>query len=222
MIETMNKITDHWKDYVLEKYDLIWETGNTDTEMINLWTDAVHLQGKGIKSALEIGCGSGDTCKFLASKGMDTLGVDINPPSIEKAKLKENENLKFECTNFSDLKLKKSIDFIYDNTIYQNCVSKYTEQDVEAYLGKLYEISRPGTLFFGNWMKYNKEVERLNDALPLIHIQDVIEDFGSWWDIKFIREGVYDFTREYNKELGVEYLEKGGITSYAVLMERKK
>jgi len=187
-----------------------------------LWDFSFHLKAKGIKTALEIGCGAGDTCKFLADKGIETLGIDIHLASIEKAKTKERDNLKFECANFSDLKIKNSVDFIYDNTIYQNCVSVYGEDHISAYLEKLKEITAPGTLFFGNWMKYDSKLAKINPNLPLIHIQDIIEDFASWWDIKFIREGVYDFTKDYNKELGEKYIEKGGITSYAVLMKRKK
>ena len=145
MIETMNKISDHWKDIIFEKEDLIWETGSVDTEILKL-----NKQGllDNVKSILEIGCGAGDTCKFFNDKGIKTMGIDIHPPSIEKAKKKEGENLKFECTNFSDLKLKEEVDFIYDNTIYQNCVSKYGEQDINAYLSKLGEISKEGTVFF--------------------------------------------------------------------------
>ena len=62
MIENMNKIADHWKDIVFEKEDLIWETGNVDTEIIKLEKEG-YL--KKIKSIIEIGCGAGDTCKFF-------------------------------------------------------------------------------------------------------------------------------------------------------------
>ena len=218
MIENMNKIADHWKDIVFEKEDLIWETGNVDTEIIKLEKEG-YL--KKIKSIIEIGCGAGDTCKFFSELGIETFGIDIHPPSIRKALKKENENLSFECNNFSDIKLNTHFDMIYDNTIYQNCVSKYSEEDVEAYLSKLHEISKPGTILFANWMKHDEKLELLNPALPLIHIQDIIQDFASWWDIKFIREGLYDFTKDYNEEMGEEYVKMGGIKSYAVLMERK-
>jgi len=218
MMDTIKKISDHWKDLSFGKEDLIWETGKADTEVIKLEKEGFL---KGIDSILEIGCGAGDTCKFFSELGINTFGIDIHPPSIRKALEKENKKLRFECSNFSDIKLNTDFDMIYDNTIYQNCVAKYTEEDVEAYLSKLYEITSPGTYFFGNWMKHDKELELLNPALPLINIQDIIQDFASWWDIKFIREGLYDFTKDYNEEMGEEYKKMGGIKSYAVLMKRK-
>ena len=212
------KITDHWKDFTFQKDDLIWETGLVDTEIIKLEKDGFL---DGVSSVLEIGCGAGDTCKYFSDKGIKTLGIDIHLDSIKKAKSKENKSLKFECNNFSDIKLSESIDMIYDNTIYQNCVSKYIEKDIQAYLSKLEEVSEVGTLFFGNWMKYTNELDSINPALPMIDIRDITKDFAGWWDILFIKNGLYDFTEDYNKELGEKYARKGGIDSYAVLMKRK-
>ena len=217
MIENMN-IENPFKIMISEQEDLIWETGKTDTEVIKLEKEGLL---SGINSILEIGCGVGDTCKFFSELGIKTLGIDIHSDTIKKAKSKENKNLIFKCEDFLDFKINSTFDMIYDNTLYQNSVSSYSEEYLDSYLSKLHEISSAGTLFFANWMKHDVQVELLNPELPLIHIQDIINDFASWWDIKFIREGLYDFTKDYNEEMGEEYVKMGGIKSYAVLMERK-
>lgn len=48
------------------------------------------LCGRG-DTALEIGCHTGKTCVFLAAHGLKTLGVDINPASIEQARRRAQE-----------------------------------------------------------------------------------------------------------------------------------
>lgn len=48
---------------------------------------------------LDLACGKGRHAQALANLGMKTLGIDLSPSSIEKAKCFENESLRFKVAD---------------------------------------------------------------------------------------------------------------------------
>jgi len=74
---------DHraWNDSYREGC-LPWDTGRPSSELQRVVTQhAIHPC-----RALEIGCGTGTNCVWLAQQGFTVTGVDVAPLAIEKAK----------------------------------------------------------------------------------------------------------------------------------------
>ncbi len=48
--------------------------------------DWIALQGIGVKSSLDLGCGTGVLCARLAERGIDALGVDLSADMVARAR----------------------------------------------------------------------------------------------------------------------------------------
>lgn len=55
----------------------------------------LHLQPTSESSMIDVGCGIGRHCKYLASKGFDVTGIDLAFSNIREAKKSANGNLRF-------------------------------------------------------------------------------------------------------------------------------
>ncbi|MCA9190056.1 MAG: methyltransferase domain-containing protein [Pirellulaceae bacterium] len=75
-------MTDHvaWNDRYRDG-DLPWDTGRHSSEL------KACLQRNSIMPcrALELGCGTGSNCVWLAQQGFDVTGVDVSPLAVERA-----------------------------------------------------------------------------------------------------------------------------------------
>lgn len=61
--------------------NLPWDTGRPSTELQRVVTQHALLPCR----ALEIGCGTGSNCLWLAQQGFEVTGVDVAPLAIEQA-----------------------------------------------------------------------------------------------------------------------------------------
>ena len=60
----------------------------------------------GVPRALELGCGAGQACCYLASRGFEVSGVDISPTAIAMAQAAASErelDIRFQCRNVMQL-----------------------------------------------------------------------------------------------------------------------
>ena len=64
--------------------DTPWDTGKPDFNLI----DAVTQKPIPSCKAIDVGCGTGDNCIWLARKGFSVIGTDVSEIAIEKAKEK--------------------------------------------------------------------------------------------------------------------------------------
>jgi len=62
-----------------------WDTGITPPELVDA-VEGEHAPQPG--SALDIGCGTGTNCLFLARHGWSVTGVDFAGPAIQRARVK--------------------------------------------------------------------------------------------------------------------------------------
>lgn len=63
-----------------------WEIGRAQDDVVRLF-DRGGFKGR----VLDLGCGTGENSLFLASKGLDVVGIDRVPEAIERARAKAAE-----------------------------------------------------------------------------------------------------------------------------------
>jgi len=61
--------------------EMPWDTGEPAPELVELFEDGRLPTGR----ALDIGCGTGASVRYLAGQGYDAVGVDVSPLAIERA-----------------------------------------------------------------------------------------------------------------------------------------
>ena len=57
-----------------------WEIGRPQADLVRLFERGGSFKGK----VLDVGCGSGENSLFLASKGLEVVGIDRVPAAIER------------------------------------------------------------------------------------------------------------------------------------------
>jgi methyl halide transferase len=76
-------MANEWDERYL-KNDTPWDRGYRNSELARV----IEEQAIGPCRALEFGCGTGNDCLWLMSRGFDATGVDISPTAIERARRK--------------------------------------------------------------------------------------------------------------------------------------
>ena len=90
-----------------------WDIGRAQDDIVRL------AERGGFKGhVLEVAAGTGDNCVYLASTGLDALGIDRDPANIERARAKAAERgskAVFQVGDALDLgKLKKKFETVLD------------------------------------------------------------------------------------------------------------
>ncbi len=100
------------------------------------------------KKILDIGCGTGTTCFYFASKGADVLGVDISRNAIRLAKVNSkylglSDKVRFSEVNFPDTKVKGKYDLVLCSETLEHI------KDHEKALNEIYKLmSKKGFVLF--------------------------------------------------------------------------
>jgi SAM-dependent methyltransferase len=94
--------------------------------------------------ALDIGCGDGRIAAYLASRGMESLGVDFAAPAIERARERFGESpmLRFEV---KDICQGTPGPLPFDAVVDRGCFHGLPERLRPGYLRTLRDCTRPGT-----------------------------------------------------------------------------
>jgi ubiquinone/menaquinone biosynthesis C-methylase UbiE len=99
-----------------------WELSQHPSKTVDLISPELNKDDK----VLDLGCGSGRDCFFLAKKGVKVTGIDISKVAIEKAKefaKKENLDIQFDVGNIEELP--------YESNFFDKIISAYTIQDTD-------------------------------------------------------------------------------------------
>lgn len=103
--------------------DLPWNTGVPDEHLVELVRSKRIQPGR----ALEVGCGTGTNCIYLAEKGFEVTGVDVAPTAVDMAKEKAEaagSSCHFEALDFLEHDVAGGpFDFVFDrgclHTLYE-------------------------------------------------------------------------------------------------------
>lgn len=129
----------HDWDRVYEKYpkeEIPWEANEAEP----LFLEFFNQHKDEIKTALDVGCGSGTYSVFLAKNGVDVKAFDFTKKAIdnavELAKI-ENVNIDFSIEDFYNFQ-GKSYDLVFDRGVFHH-------QEVlkrERYIEKIYRMTK--------------------------------------------------------------------------------
>ena len=97
--------------------------------------------------ALEVGCGTGTNALWLAARGFDTLGVDVSPLAIDRARAKMGgaaSACRFEVLDFLKDPPEGAFDFVFD----RGCFHVFDAPEVRARFAALVAgVLAPGGLW---------------------------------------------------------------------------
>lgn len=131
-----------WDDwYVTGRYLSSWDLGAGSPELACFL--AVN-PGRSLRTALDLGCGSGGDCILLARAGYETFGLDISQEALrlaEQRAMKEEVDLRLQCGDVLALPWEpESFDLVTD----RGCFHHIPEEDRSRYASEVARVLRPG------------------------------------------------------------------------------
>ncbi|PPS42258.1 bifunctional 2-polyprenyl-6-hydroxyphenol methylase/3-demethylubiquinol 3-O-methyltransferase UbiG [Chroococcidiopsis sp. TS-821] len=186
---------DNWWDENTKIYSL-YHLNKPRFEFFNRYVP----NWQGLK-ALDVGCGGGFSCEFMAAMGVDVCGIDQSQKCIEAA-AKHANNSGFE------------IDYCYgmaENMPYQDnyfdvvvCVDVLEHvESVPCVISEIFRVLKPNGLFFFDTINRN-----LKSKIVMIWLMENI--------LGEIQRGVHDWNKFIKPEELTEILEKGGFKNIAI------
>ena len=127
-----------------------WDSGVPPPELVDV-VEGEHRLPAG--KALDLGCGTGTNCIYLAQHGWDATGVDFVPRAVRAAGQKAasaSVSPRFivgDVTRLTTLGLGAGFDLLFD----LGCFHSIPDADRDGYVGGATEVARPGAtmLLFG-------------------------------------------------------------------------
>lgn len=122
-----------------------WDTGISPPELVQVVEGDQALPAG---TVLDLGCGTGTNCIYLAQHGWDVSGVDFTARALEHASEKAARAgvmVKFyrgDVTRLGDLPLRGPFDLLFD----LGCFHSLPPQGRAAYAQGVANLSKPGTL----------------------------------------------------------------------------
>lgn len=120
-----------------------WDTGVTPPEVTEAIEGGVLVPGR----ALDLGCGTGTNCIYLARHGWETVGVDFSSLAIRRARRKARQagvEVRFYREDATDLAfLAGPFDFVLDI----GCLHSLPAERLSSYAGGLARLAREGGLY---------------------------------------------------------------------------
>lgn len=120
-----------------------WDTEITPPEVVEL------IEGGGLSAgrALDLGCGTGTNCVYLARRGWQVVGVDFSAVAIQRARHRARRtgmDCGFYKADVTDLSfLKGSFDFVLDI----GCLHSVPAERWRRYAAEVTRLTRPGGLY---------------------------------------------------------------------------
>ena len=120
-----------------------WDIGRAQPELVKL-AEAGRITGR----VIDIGCGTGENALYLATLGLDVVGVDGSPEAIRQARVKANTrgiSTKFDVGDVLDLgDYRESFDTATDSGVFH----VFDDDDRSRYQRSVRGVLRPGGHLF--------------------------------------------------------------------------
>jgi SAM-dependent methyltransferase len=127
------------------------------------------------KHLLDLGSGTGEHARFLASKGFDVTGVDSSPNMLEKsrASITPGENVRFLDGDIRDLGSMFDVRFGGALCVGNALPHLSGEDDLQRLAAGLRHVLRPGAPFVLQLINYDRIEIKKERALPLSFLPDL-------------------------------------------------
>jgi len=194
------------KDYFEERYkagDKPWDNDKPDSNLINL----LAKQRLNAKKVLDVGCGTGHNCIWLAKNGFEATGADISPTAIKMAEenaKKQNVNVNFVENDF----LKNRVpgypfDFIYDS----GCFHSF---DIGEPMAAFAENVALNLSEKGKWFSIVGNIDEKRDGHrpPPRSVKDIVLAAELFFEIQFIASGYFESKRKIPPKAWVCLMQK--------------
>jgi ubiquinone/menaquinone biosynthesis C-methylase UbiE len=180
----------------------VWDIDRPQVEFVRIAREGA-VGGK----VLDVGCGTGENTIFLASLGLEVLGLDLASLAIEKARKKALERevqVEFVVGNALHLeKLNMRFDTITDCGLFHVFSDKNRKIFVKSLRTALNETGTYYMLCFSD-----KEPKNWGGPRR-VSKEEIVQTFESGWKINYIKEARFSTT--FNDEGGYAWL--SSITS---------
>jgi SAM-dependent methyltransferase len=172
-----------------------WDSGVPPPELVDVIEGVRQLP---VGRALDLGCGTGTTTVYMATKGWQTTGVDFVPRAIRIARAKTlaaRLSVSFlvgDVTRLHELPIEPGFDLLFD----QGCFHSLPEGAQEAYARETTRMARSGATYllyaFGRQPEARRrrffpkgitpdEVRALFADFELVEARPGTDPFGSHW-----------------------------------------
>ena len=154
-----------------------WDSGVSPPELISF------VEANPAGKALDLGCGTGTNCIYLAQHGWEATGVDFTPLAIEMAKQKTKNAgvsprlIVGDVTRLSELGIGDGYGLLLD----LGCFHSIPDAGHDAYVRGATQVAGPGaTMLLFCFIRRNG---RRGFGPPAIAPNEVRERFSTSWDI---------------------------------------
>jgi SAM-dependent methyltransferase len=133
-------------------YDATYADKDYDREC-DVIVSAFDAHGGGVRTVIDLGCGTGNHSLRLAARGYDVTGVDLSPQMLERARAKADSAGADVCFICGDVRYVDAHG-PYDAALMMFAVLGYqhTNADVRATFANVRRMLRPGgLLMFDAW-----------------------------------------------------------------------
>lgn len=172
-----------------------WESGPRP-ELVDLVESGRVTPSTVGRRAIDIGCGSGADCVFLAEQGFDVVGFDLSSVAIDKARAAaaaagvSPELMVADIHALPDL---GTFDFLFDGGTLDDFPRSRRPHVVEV----INRLSRPGSVL-ALWCFYGRDADLPRFSIdgpsrwgaPGIEPDEIQLLFGAEWDISLVSTGL--------------------------------
>jgi SAM-dependent methyltransferase len=172
-----------------------WDSGVPPPELVSVIEGTRRLA---TGRALDLGCGTGTTSVYMATKGWQVTGVDFIPRPIRVARARAasvGESVDFlvgDVTRLHELPIEPGFDLLFD----QGCFHSLPDRARSAYVREVSRMARSGATYllyaFGRQPEVHRrrffpkgitpdEVRALFAAFDMIEANPGTDPFGSHW-----------------------------------------
>lgn len=124
--------------------DTPWDKGQPCPPLVE-FTRRVSLSGR----VLMPGCGTGNDARWLATCGLDVVGLDLAPTALERARVATPAELKVEWTVGDFFNLPSKWHGTFDGVVEHTCFCAILPEQRTDYVQSCVQLIKPGGFLLG-------------------------------------------------------------------------